>query len=90
VRDAAPCYLCRCEAVTEPDIRTAIAAGACTLNDVKRQTRAGMGLCQGIFCLPAIASLLAETGTPLAEIEPMTARPPVRPLPLDALAGGDP
>jgi NAD(P)H-nitrite reductase large subunit len=72
-------WLCRCEEVTAEEIRRAIDAGARTVNDVKRQTRAGMGLCQGAYCLCEIARLLSEvSGTPLAAIAPMTARPPVR------------
>ena len=87
----APRYVCRCEEIDEPAIRAAIAAGALSVNDVKRQTRAGMGLCQGIFCMPAIADLLhAANGLPRNRIAPMTARPPVRPLPLDLLAETEP
>ena len=84
---AAPRHVCRCEEIGEEEIRAAIAAGARSVNDVKRRTCAGMGLCQGIFCVPAIATLLhADTGAPLDRIAPLTARPPVRPLPLEALA----
>ena len=84
------CYLCRCEEITEAEVRAAIAEGAQTVNDVKRRTRAGMGLCQGIFCVPTIATLLhTETSVPLAQIAPMTARPPVRAIPLELLADTD-
>lgn len=84
----APIYVCRCDEVGAAEIVAAIEAGARTVNDVKRQTRAGMGLCQGAYCAPLIADLLhAHAGIPLAEIGPMTARPPVRLLPLDLLAG---
>ncbi len=82
-----PRHVCRCEEIGEEEIRAAIAAGARSVNDVKRRTRAGMGLCQGIFCVPAIAALLhADADIPLDRIAPLTARPPVRPLPLEALA----
>ena len=85
--DEAPRYICRCEEITEADILDAIAEGAVGVNDVKRRTRAGMGICQGIFCVQPIALLLhARTGIPLAEIVPMTARPPVRLVPLGRLA----
>jgi len=80
--------ICRCESVTRAEIEAAIAAGAATVNDVKRRTRCGMGLCQGVYCMPQTAALLAERlGEPLVEIAPMTARAPVRPLPLEQLAG---
>jgi bacterioferritin-associated ferredoxin len=80
-------YICRCEEIAEDEIRQAIAAGARNVNDVKRRTRAGMGLCQGIFCVRPIAELLREiAGVPDEAIVPMTARPPVRLVPLDLLA----
>jgi bacterioferritin-associated ferredoxin len=84
---SAPRFVCRCEEVGEEEIRQAIAAGALSVNDVKRRTRAGMGLCQGIFCVQPIAELLHEhAGLPLEAIAPMTARPPVRPVSLGLLA----
>ena len=64
--------VCRCETVTEADIRAAIRrpVGARTIDGVKRRTRAGMGRCQGGFCLPRVADILSEeTGIPLLEIK---------------------
>lgn len=63
--------ICRCETVTEAEIRRAIRrpVGATTIDGVKRRTRAGMGRCQGGFCSPRVASILAEElGVPLTEI----------------------
>ena len=63
--------VCRCEVVTEAEIRCAIRrpVGARTVDGVKRRTRAGMGRCQGGFCLPRVAAIIAEeTGTPLKEV----------------------
>ncbi len=80
--------VCRCEEVDADAIRQAIGEGANTVNDVKRRTRAGMGICQGIFCTRAIAEMIhRQTGIALEEIEPMTARPPARLLPVGDLAG---
>jgi bacterioferritin-associated ferredoxin len=82
-----PLFVCRCEEITDVEIRAAIAAGARTINDVKRRTRAGMGLCQSIFCASAVADLLqADLGVARETIAPMTARPPVRPISLEMLA----
>ncbi len=73
--------ICRCEEVTEEEIRQAVRDGAHTIAGVKRRTRAGMGLCQGHTCSKLVARIIAEeTGKPLAEIPPATVRPPVRPL----------
>lgn len=80
--------ICRCEEVTAEQIVAAIEAGSTTLNDLKRRTRAGMGLCQGAYCLGEMASLLsARTNQPISSIAPMTMRPPVGGVSLDALAG---
>ena len=59
--------ICRCEGVTEGEIRAAIRArvGARTLDGVKRRTRSGMGRCQGGFCTPRLIEILgAELGLP--------------------------
>ena len=63
--------ICRCETVTEAEIRQAIhrPVGARTVDGIKRRTRAGMGRCQGGFCCPRVASIIAEeTGVPLLEV----------------------
>lgn len=79
--------ICRCEEVTRGEILTALETGVSTVSGVKRVTRAGMGLCQGQTCGQLVASLVAEgTGRELEQVEPMTARPPVRPLPMAVLA----
>ena len=63
--------VCRCEVVTEAEIRAAIRrpVGATTIDGVKRRTRAGMGRCQGGFCSPRVAEILSEElGVPLTDI----------------------
>ena len=63
--------VCRCEVVTEAEIVEAIhrPVPAMSIDSVKRRTRAGMGRCQGGFCLPRVASIISrETGTPLIDI----------------------
>lgn len=54
--------VCRCETVSEAEIRASIRCriGARTLDGVKRRTRAGMGRCQGGFCTPRIIEILCE------------------------------
>ena len=78
---------CRCEEILLEEIAASFATGARTVDDVKRRTRAGMGDCQGIFCVPVIAAMAAQaTGVPIDRVAWMTMRPPVRPLALEALA----
>jgi L-2-hydroxyglutarate oxidase LhgO len=54
--------ICRCESITEGEIRASIRArvGARTLDGIKRRTRSGMGRCQGGFCTPRIIEILGE------------------------------
>ncbi len=54
--------ICRCEGITEGEIRAAICRplGAKSLDGVKRRVRAGMGRCQGGFCAPKVMEILAE------------------------------
>ena len=61
--------VCRCETVTEGQVLEAIRRGARTVTAVKMMTRAGTGRCQGGFCCPRVAEILArELGIPLEEI----------------------
>jgi bacterioferritin-associated ferredoxin len=79
--------ICRCEEITKEEIRDTIRNGFRTLNGIKRVTRAGMGLCQGQTCQQLITRILAEElGVKPAEIEPTTARGPVRPIRLAVFA----
>lgn len=54
--------VCRCETVTEGEVQDAIRSPlpARTLDAVKRRTSAGLGRCQGGFCGPRIAAILAD------------------------------
>jgi glycerol-3-phosphate dehydrogenase len=63
--------VCRCEHVTEGEIMAAIHSPlpAVTMDALKRRTRAGMGRCQGGFCTPRVAEILArELHIPLKEV----------------------
>ena len=78
--------VCRCEEVTEEDVRQAIREGAKTLREIKMITRAGMGLCQGRSCSKIISHILAEeTGISIDKIKPAGYRPPLRPIILNIL-----
>jgi bacterioferritin-associated ferredoxin len=77
--------VCRCEDVTLDELESALAKGYCDLESMKRYTGLGTGWCQGKQCVVPCARWLAEkTGTP-PEL-PITARPPLHPVPLGALA----
>jgi bacterioferritin-associated ferredoxin len=76
-----PVFVCRCEEVTEEEVRNLVRAGITSVDGIKRASRAGMGLCQSKTCFVNIARIIhEETGTPLENIGPMKIRIPVRPL----------
>ncbi len=77
---------CRCEMVSQSQIDEAIAEGNLTINDIKRRTRLGMGICQGIYCTSAVAQALVTHGLAPDNIPPMTARPPMRMISLGTAA----
>jgi len=54
--------VCRCEKVTEAEIIDAMNRGIPidSLDAIKRRTRAGMGPCQGQFCGPRVAEVVAR------------------------------
>jgi glycerol-3-phosphate dehydrogenase len=52
--------ICECELVTQDRVEAVIAAGAVTLDDVRRHVRLGMGPCQGGFCTYRTIGLLHE------------------------------
>ncbi|OHT08466.1 glycerol-3-phosphate dehydrogenase [Tritrichomonas foetus] len=54
--------VCRCEQVYEEAIRDAATRGIpiTSVDAIKRRTRAGMGVCQGKFCIPRTASILSN------------------------------
>ena len=63
--------VCRCEQITEGEILRAIRMNppAKDIDGVKRRTRSGMGRCQGGFCQPQVAELIAkERGIALTEV----------------------
>ena len=60
--------ICRCEEISEGEIREAIRRGARSLDGVKRRTRAGMGRCQGGFCAPRVMELLEQSGIPWQQL----------------------
>ena len=61
-QDPAENIICRCERVTEAEIKDAMNRGIeiKTTDQIKRRTRAGMGNCQAQFCQPRVKKLIAE------------------------------
>lgn len=83
-------FVCRCEEIKRSQIAQVLEDGALTVNEVKKRTRAGMGLCQGRSCGRLVAQLIVEqTGQDPAAVLPMNKRPPVRALPIGVLGNAE-
>ncbi len=81
--------ICRCEEITKGEIRKAIYDGMWTMTEIKRYTRAGMGLCQGQTCSRMIKGMIAkELGAIPLSIADNTARVPVRPVEMKVYGKG--
>jgi NAD(P)H-nitrite reductase large subunit len=79
--------VCRCEEVTEEEIREAVRGGCHDLDSVKRMTRAGMGMCQSKMCENVISRIIREeTGKEAEDVVPFTVRPPLRPTRFEVLS----
>jgi len=75
--------VCRCEEVTAGALRATLELHPHlgTLDAVKLLIRVGMGPCQGRFCQPAVAAIVARArGSSLNEVGPFAARAPVKPI----------
>ena len=58
---AMPALICECEFVTRPMLERFLAERwPCSLDDVRRGTRLGMGPCQGAFCTFRAAGIVAD------------------------------
>ena len=75
--------VCRCEDITLTEIRKAIADGYCTIDEIKRVTRAGMGPCHGHTCRSLIANELSRHyKIPMEKILMPNFRPTLKPVKL--------
>jgi thioredoxin reductase len=82
-----PNYLTRPAPMCARSLETLLVDGPANPDQIKRLTRAGMGVCQGRRCRDQVAMLLAlESGQPFGTIPLATHRAPVRPLPLKIMA----
>ncbi len=72
------------------DLRSLAADGPINQDQIKRLTRAGMGVCQGRRCREQVQILLAMQGNQTTGSVPLPSyRAPLRPLPLSVLSAHD-
>ncbi|SDV48031.1 FAD/NAD(P)-dependent oxidoreductase [Chitinasiproducens palmae] len=80
--------VCRCEEVTAGRIREMARMGCAGPNQTKFFSRCGMGPCQGRLCGTTVTQILAEARDESPQrIGAYRVRAPIKPIPLDALAG---
>jgi len=79
--------VCRCEQISAAEISDIAKAGCAGVNQLKAFSRAGMGPCQGRQCGLNLGYLVAQAqARPMAQVEPLSARPPLSPINLGQLA----
>lgn len=83
--------VCRCEDISEEDIKKAIDEYGCeTLAELKQLLRLGMGHCQGRTCLILAARILSKKiGKSIEEILPPSYRPLYTSIPIGLIGGRD-
>lgn len=82
-----PNYLSRPAPMCARSLETLLEDGPANPDQIKRLTRAGMGVCQGRRCRDQVAMLLAlESNKPFGSIPLASHRAPVRPLPMKIMA----
>lgn len=81
-------FVCFCEDVTDKDLATSIAEGYNSIELLKRYSTISMGPCQGKMCSLSTIHLCARANKwTVPETGTTTARPPMTPVSLGALAG---
>ena len=79
--------VCRCEDITEDDVKQAIDEGYTDLEELRKKLRIGMGPCQGRVCLQLVKKILEQvTGKVILKESNPKNRPPLVPVPLGMLA----
>jgi NADPH-dependent 2,4-dienoyl-CoA reductase/sulfur reductase-like enzyme len=73
--------LCRCEAVRMGQFSASLKNGGRDLFGTKLRTRLGMGQCQGRYCIPNAALLIAaHNQEPVSQLDLPSIRPPIVPV----------
>lgn len=82
--------ICRCEEVTLQQLEDTAKQFNSTARELKLRTRAGMGICGGRTCRPALDDILLKvTKAEPTDSIPLKVQPPVRPISLSKLGGTD-
>jgi sarcosine oxidase, subunit alpha len=81
-------FVCLCEDVTEKDLEQGVQEGFDEIETLKRYSTVSMGPCQGRMCSRTSTEICGHaTNKDFGAVGTTTARPPICPVPLGALAG---
>jgi sarcosine oxidase, subunit alpha len=81
-------FVCLCEDVTEKDLRQGVEEGFDEIETLKRYSTISMGPCQGRMCSRNSTEICGHASNRyFGAVGTTTARPPICPVPLGALAG---
>jgi NAD(P)H-nitrite reductase large subunit len=74
--------ICRCEGVTLRQIENCLTVQgtSVSLRELKLQTRAGMGICQGRTCMPLLTAIADASGRGLSNDAGLARNQPIRPI----------
>jgi len=73
--------------VTVDQIKKSLGDGLVNPNQIKAQTRSGMGPCQGRMCGLTISETIADYAkVDIANVDYLRIRPPVKPMTLEQLS----
>ncbi|WP_168219852.1 FAD-dependent oxidoreductase [Pseudotabrizicola formosa] len=82
--------ICRCEEIDAGQIRAGLGEKPGHAGTLKRATRVGMGRCQGRYCGPVAARLVAAaTGTPVQDRSYFAPRVPIKPVAISAILAAE-
>ena len=83
-------FVCFCEDVTKKDLEQGVEEGFDEIETLKRYSTVSMGPCQGRMCLRNSTEICGHaTSRDFGAVGTTTARPPICPVPLGALAGAE-
>ena len=78
--------VCRCEEITLGEVLDGINENPGHVGSLKCATRVGMGRCQGRYCGPVAARLVAQaTGKPLDDFSHFAPRVPIKPVAISSI-----
>lgn len=82
--------VCRCEGVSFGDLRKGMDDTPSHAGDLKRATRIGMGRCQGRYCGPVAARVVADaTGKAMQDLSFFAPRVPIKPVAISTLLAAE-